>query len=73
MTNKTYTLETLADMACIPDEAFPRFVEELPAMVESIRKGNQAGLEFKGLQWTDDGEHKASATLLSRLGKALLK
>lgn len=61
-----YPIDTLAQMAAIPDEALPRFFAELPAILQSARKtpglkdamqamvGDDVKFVACGVRWVDD-------------------
>jgi hypothetical protein len=68
----TYSVDTLAQMAEIPEEAWPRFIAELPLMLRGMRDTKAllllAGLtesEFRPgpAKWTDDGDTSGVATI----------
>ena len=59
-TGAEYPIDTLLDMAAIPEEALPRFLAELPAILATQRalSGLLVGIPFEsgGMTWVDDGE-----------------
>lgn len=65
-----YKLEHIYDLANIPDEALPRFIEELPKIVGHMRDvkalqsllGDDA-VKINPLTWVDDGEQDATITM----------
>jgi hypothetical protein len=57
-TKPTYPVDTLADMARIPLEALPRFLAELPALLDVVRSNPLFEHLGKGVTlgavWVDD-------------------
>lgn len=69
MSAPEYTIETLLDIASLPEDAFPRFLAELPAMIAHMRALKLVVAEANALTgsdalamrstpvvWVDDGE-----------------
>ena len=67
-------VNTLAEMAMIPEEAVPRFLAELPEMLAVLRLHNvlnaqareaagQDLLTLRNMTWTDDGKRGGAVTL----------
>jgi hypothetical protein len=63
-THMEYSIATLADMALIPPERIPAFMEELPRILEKFRpvaeamkalNGKDVEIIAKSLIWVDDG------------------
>lgn len=62
MENK-YPINTLEQVAAIPEEAMPRFLAELPSILAEIRRMSAmkeqlagiADLTLAGFNWLDDG------------------
>lgn len=64
MSAPEYRIDTLADMAAIPEEALPRFLAELPDILREMRRlpdlmdqlaiiaGSEP--EYAGMSWCDD-------------------
>ena len=73
----TYPVDTLANMAAIPEDVLPRFLEELPSMLASIRRmqgivaaaNEAAGVDvlvmpaISGATWTDDDKREFRETI----------
>lgn len=61
---KEYPVNTLIEMAAIPDEATPRFIEEFPALLAAIKAGlemQSMGIGVRNFVWRDDGERAVTA------------
>ena len=77
MGDNEYPIDTLSQMAAIPEEAMPRFLAELPHMLASIRRmksivavaNEVAGAEVlemppvSGATWTDDDKGEFTETV----------
>lgn len=65
----TYPIDTLLQMAAIPEEAQGRFLDELPDILASIRSligsfpAADLNLTFEGATWSDDGERHGTVRL----------
>lgn len=78
-----YPVDTLAEMAAIPEEALPRFLAELPVMLGQIRRLRQSigavneafdggvfkAPEITGATWTDDDKRTFGTTVMFGDGK----
>jgi hypothetical protein len=71
MANK-YKIGTIEDMAAIPEEALPRFLEELPDMLAMLRacaalkaalSEGVINLSPEPITWIDDGAHNRSVRI----------
>ena len=70
--NKSYKIETLLDIAKIPREAIPRFLEELPRLLDQVRPlikfvqdTEQLRVLFLNLAiWNDDGKVDGSGDVI---------
>ena len=68
---KSYQIATIYDMAAIPEEAWPRLISELPAMlrfasgiVDANRMlGGMAQLIPTPITWVDDGDTNVTVTM----------
>lgn len=69
---KEYKVATILDIARIPEEALPRFIEELPSIVEYLRPyaaiehtldPEKAQLLTEAALWVDDGKNEHSASI----------
>ncbi len=79
--SKSYPVDTLAQMAIIPPDRVPAFIDELPEMLEMLRRLPVINAELSGLAsviptgltWCDDGErHRTiTATALGPDGEVL--
>jgi hypothetical protein len=67
--SNTYKIGTLEDIAAIPEEALPRFLEELPHMLAGLRRTMALRsslpegviiIPAKPIAWTDDGVHEGA-------------
>lgn len=78
---KQYPINTLAEMAAIPPEAWDRLAAELPsilahvamqrelsAAMAAISGDSEAGIHIQGVNWIDDGQKNVSHTLNVRNG-----
>lgn len=78
-----YAIGTVWDMAAIPEEAMPRFLAELPAIIAEARRmisltpqfadmGYRLKLEASdGLVWVDDDKRSTTTTLTLPDGDAI--
>lgn len=75
MAGNRYPVETFRDMARIPEEAVPRFLAELPEMLEYARTilaltdGAKVDCEIPAV-WIDDEERTAEVSI--RAGEEVL-
>jgi hypothetical protein len=67
--HKEYKIDTIEDMAAIPEEALSRFLEELPDMLAMLRSfaalkaampEGVIELRSEPITWIDDGERNRS-------------
>lgn len=78
MSGATYKIGSIYEMADIPTDAMPRFLEELPAILAEIQKLKAIAASFDTAMagsfkfnieragsptWTDDGIHKGTLTV----------
>ena len=72
-TGKTYPVATLQDIAAIPADALPRFLAELPTMLETVRLfvDMPPEIALRRMVWRDDGKTCVDLTLrITREGDA---
>lgn len=74
MSANQYPVGTIFDMAAIPEEAFPRFLAELPDLMAYIRHMTAmndmlipegARIELETPVWVDDDKRTANITISS--------
>ena len=70
-----YPVDTLEQIALIPDEALPRFLAEFPHMIQKVKKYTEyaaavniimegvAKIEAQGMIWVDDGKTENTLTI----------
>lgn len=73
MSAPQYPVGTIWDMALIPDEALPRFLAELPAMLQYVNSTKLINEMLEGVAevipqapiWVDDGKRDRTVTVTS--------
>ncbi len=55
-----YDVSTLADIARIPEDRLPAFIEELPQLLKLVRQSSPSSNDWRvsygGMVWIDDGK-----------------
>lgn len=76
----SYPVGTIFEMAAIPEEAFPRFLAELPDLIAYLRHAKAMNdmlvpegvqVEFETPTWTDDDKRMANINITTPDGEEI--